>query len=76
MAVTAALSPSNLPQSAQSDTPDRPHFAARSGIVRPLAAGGAVWLGDGSCMSREAKRPQDSIPIARAASRRFSPIHF
>jgi len=42
------------PTSAQSDTLDRPHFAARSGTVRPLAAGGAAWLRDGSCMSREA----------------------
>ena len=33
---------------------DRPPFAARSGTVRPLAAGGAAWLRDGSCMSREA----------------------
>src|ERR1700674_2258076 len=33
---------------------DRPHFAARSGVVCPLADGGAAWLRDGSCMSREA----------------------
>src|SRR5262249_47062401 len=33
---------------------DRPHLASRSGVVCPLADGGAARLHGGSCMSREA----------------------
>jgi hypothetical protein len=40
--------------SSESETLDRAHLAPRSGVVRPLADGGAAWLHDGSCMSREA----------------------
>jgi hypothetical protein len=36
------------------DALDRTHFAPRSEAVRSLADGGAAWLHDGSCMSREA----------------------
>ena len=37
--------------SSSGDTLDRADLAARSGVVRPLADGGAAWLHDGSCMS-------------------------
>src|SRR5271167_5203787 len=42
------------PPSPASNTLDRAHLSALSGVVCPLADGGAAWLHDGSCMSREA----------------------
>src|SRR5260370_18198876 len=42
------------PPSAPGGPLDRTHLASRPGVVRPLADGGAAWLHDGSCMSREA----------------------
>src|SRR5271157_5388878 len=42
------------PPSPASNTLDRAHLSPLSGVVCPLADGGAAWLHDGSCMSREA----------------------
>src|SRR5208283_3965428 len=42
------------PTSPASNTLDRAYLSPLSGVVRPLADGGAAWLHDGSCMSREA----------------------
>src|SRR5271165_6118311 len=42
------------PPSPASNTLYRAHLSSLSGVVCPLADGGAAWLHDGSCMSREA----------------------
>src|SRR5271167_4632994 len=41
------------PPSPASNTLDCAHLSSLSGVVCPLADGGAAWLHDGSCMSRE-----------------------
>src|SRR5262249_29733376 len=47
--------PEAAPTSTQSNTMDRPHLASRSGVVCPLADGGAARRHGGSCWSREAQ---------------------